>query len=337
VRRNLVFAALLGTLPPRSAAAGTAQGADAALAALEPRLDRLESLRREPAACSSRLAEADVVRDLSSGPLPAPTRALLLAATRPWLERLYNARAFAAGGPGVCDELTPLRAVVQREKIAGDIPFDLLCKTNYYEALMAKATILNGADMFDLCLIRNRVGDRDFKLDSLDVSCRIIAERRGTVDEVCARLSPYYDNASIAKTCPRMLRYVSGDATVCPLFEDELVRERCEGYVAFKRAAARDEAPCEKSPHCLMMRGRPGPGEALAARRVVEEACRIYARPEFVRDGARAARDEARQVARGLVAEADAAPGREAAAALDARLERAARLEARAARLAETR
>lgn len=325
----LLVLVLLGAAPARAAADG------AALAALEARVARLEGLRSGTKDCAAALTEPEVRADLSSGTaLSASARGVLLTATRPWYERLYNARAFAAGGPEACDELAPMGAVVAREKIAGDLPFDLLCKTNYYEALMAVATMKREPRMYDLCLVRNRVGDRDFKLDSLEVSCRIIAERKGTVDEVCGRLGPYYDNASIARTCPRMLRYVSGDATVCPLFTDELVRERCEGYVAFGRSERGDPSACAKSPHCRMMRGEPGALEDLARRLIVAEACGVYARPEVLAERARAARDEAAALLGGALKDAEGATDRAAAAAADARAERAARLAERAAALA---
>lgn len=317
---------LLGAAPARA-------GGDA-VAALEARVSRLEGLRAGTKDCAATLTEPEVRADLSTSSALSPSaRGVLLTATRPWYERLYNARAFEAGGPAPCDELAPMGAVVAREKIAGDLPFDLLCKTNYYEALMAVATMRSEPRMFDLCLVRNRVGDRDFKLDSLDASCRIIAERQGTVDEVCGRLGPYYDNASIAQTCPRMLRYVSGDATVCPLFSDELVRERCEGYVAFGRAEKGDEAACARSPHCLMMRGRPGAQMDRARARIVAEACAVYARPEVLAERARAARADAASLLAALSREAESAPDRAAAAAADARAERAARLGERAAAL----
>lgn len=307
---------------------------DEKLAALEGRVSLLESSQKGPQACVSSLTEAGVREDLAGTRLSKSARGVLLTAALPELERLYDARAFATGGPAVCDELAPLRATIKREKIAGDLPFDLLCKTNYYEALMAKATMLREPTMFDLCLLRNRVGDRDFKLDSLDASCRIIAERKGTVDEVCGRLGAYYDNASIARSCPRMLRYVSGDETVCPLFSDPMVRERCDGYVAFRKAAAGDEAACAVSPRCRMLRGGAAATAAAAAERLVRAACGVYARPEIRAERALRLRDEAAALESGLLAQdGGAASGREAAAALDARLERAARLAARAARL----
>jgi len=325
---------LAGILLLPAAARAAAPGADAALDALDARVALLESLGAGPAVCVSSLTDADVRADLSGTALSDAARGVLLTAVRPALERLYNARAFASGGPRVCDELAPLRATVRREKIAGDLPFDLLCKTNYYEALMAKATMLGEDSMFGLCLLRNRVGDRDFKLDSLEASCRIIADRKGSVDEVCARLTPYYDNASIAQPCPRMLRYVSGDESVCRLFADELVHERCEGYAAFRKAESGSAAACGKSPHCLMMRGRAAEAAAAAEKEVVAAACGVYGRAEIRSERARAARDAAADLAGRLARDAEAAPDRAGAAALDARLERAARLEERAARLA---
>jgi hypothetical protein len=332
VRRILLLAALL---VPCAARAAEPVSADEALGELESSVSLMESLLRGPSVCVSSMTEGRVRESLSGDAGLSPSaRGVLLTAVRPSLERLYNARAFASGGPGVCDQLAPLQSTVRREEIAGDLPFDLLCKTNYYEALMAKATMLGETTMFDLCLLRNRVGDRDFKLDSLDVSCRIIAERKGSVDEVCGRLGPYYDNASIAQSCPRMLRYVSGDASVCPLFTDELVRERCEGYVAFGKAAAGDEAACAKSPHCQLMRGRPGRAAAAAEKEVVAAACGVYARPEIRAEWARAAREAARTLGQALAEGGGAAADRASAAALDARLERAARLEARAGLLA---
>lgn len=307
-----------------------AAGDDAALDSLEARVASVEALARGTAACEASTTEAEVRADLTPGRLSDSARGVLSAAALPDLERLYNARAFVTGGPAVCDDLAPLSAVVKREKIAGDLPFDLLCKTNYYEALMAKATMRGEDGMYDLCLLRNRVGDRDFKLDSLEVSCRIIAERKGTVDEVCARLTPYYDNASIAKTCPRMLRYVSGDASVCRLFSDRLVRERCEGYVAFGLAEKGSPMACAKSPHCRMMRDGAAWAAADAEKRVVHDACRVYARREVRTERARALREEAKSLETGLTTEAAAAGDRADAARLDALLERAARLEARA-------
>jgi hypothetical protein len=329
---GFLVAALLSAAPARAASV------DQALAGLESRVALLEDLQSGGTACASVVTEPEVRADLSTGTaLTEAARGVLLTATRAWYERLYNARAFEAGGPEVCDELAPLRATVAREKIAGDLAFDLLCKTNYYEALMAVATMRKQPRMFDLCLVRNRVGDRDFKLDSLDASCRIIAERKGTVDEVCGRLGPYYDNASIAQTCTRMLRYVSGDPTVCPLFGDELVHERCEGYVAYGKSVAKDDAACAASPQCLMMSGKPQVLADLARKRIVAEACAVYARPEIMAERARAARDEAQAAFARLSADAEGTLDRTEAGAADARLEKAARLASRAGALAEKR
>lgn len=324
MRAFLVLAALSWPLLARAAAPRPE------LDALEARAADLESFQKGPSACLSSMTEAAVRAALAGGELSQSARGVLLTAALPSLERLYNARAFENGGPAVCDELAPLKATVKREKIAGDLAFDLLCKTNYYEALMAKATIEKQPTMFDLCLVRNRVGDRDFKLDSLDVSCRIIAERKGTVDEVCGRLGPYYDNASIAQTCPRMLRYVSGDETVCPLFGDKLVHERCAGYVGYKKAAAGDAAACAKEPHCRLMRGEASSVAEETEKEVVAAACGVYARPEILKERARALRAAIESALQRE--ESKAAAGSELAE--DAVIERAVRLKLRADLLA---
>ncbi len=293
----------------------------------EPRLAALEGAARGAGhrACLANATPAEVMSVLND-PATSPTaRGVLLNASRPWLERLYNARAFAAGAPAVCDELAPLAVVVHREKDAGDISLDLLCKTNYYEGLMAGAIIRGEPEVFELCRKRNLVGDRDFRLDSLDVSCRIIAESKGGVAATCEALGPYFDNLTIGATCPRMLRYANGDPTVCPLFEDEMVRERCEGYVAYRKSGTKDAKACGGKSQCELLKGdRTGP-ETRAAAGLARAACGVYARA-----------DVRAELATRIAAQAEAqARALSEAGADDAAVELAARLQARALRAAE--
>jgi hypothetical protein len=312
-------------------------GARARLASLDARVSRLEALSRgDQGACAASLTAPEVRDELAAGTLSGSARGVVLTEVRPWLERWYNAKAFLAGGPEPCAELAPLGSLVKRETDAGEVPFDLLCKTNYYEALMARTTIDKKPGIFELCRLRNLVGDRDFKLSSLDRSCRIIADHKGTVDDVCESLTPYFDNASIAKTCRRMLRYVSGDASVCAEFSDELVHERCSGYAAYARERAGDAGACGDEPQCWIIDGRAAEAEARAERGVVEAACRAGARPEILSERARDAADDAAALVARLAATEPDAPDRSAARDLDALVERAARLEARARALTPT-
>lgn len=301
-----------------AAAPGDAPPSEGRLAALEG-----AALGAAHPSCLKQ-ASLEEVRAVLLDPATSSTaRAVLLNAVRPWLERLYNARAFAAGGPAVCDELAPLGVTVGREKDAGDISLELLCKTNYYEGLMAGAFIRGEPEVFELCRKRNLVGDRDFRLDSLDVSCRIIAESKGGVAATCEALGPYFDNATIGGTCPRMLRYASGDETVCPLFQDEMVHERCEGYVAFKKAGTRGAKACGGQSQCELLKGDLKGPERRAADGLAKAACGIFARADVRAELATRLAAKAESLARAL-----AEAGTDEAA-----VERAARFQARALRL----
>lgn len=325
-RARLRIAALRERLS-RLAGAGAATTAPPAPASPETLENRLAALESE-AACRARANSAEVMASLLGPGLSEPSKGVLLTAVRPWLERGYNARVLSSKDPSLCDELASLKSVTRRERGAGDVPFELLCKTNYYEALMAEVVVRDKPGLFELCRQRNLVGDRDFKLDSLDVSCGIIAERKGSVDEICARLEPYFDNATIAKSCRRMLRFVAGDPAVCPEFRDEMVRERCEGYAALRKGE------CAGRAQCLLLRSQPERPQKEAADGLAAAACSVFAREEIRSELARAISADAEALARSLSSvDESGAPDRARAKSADDAVERAARLQVRADKL----
>lgn len=305
---------------------------------LEARLALFEGAARVPGRPScAQSASADMALSLLTDPETTPkTRSVLLSAILPWLERLYNARAFLPAGPAVCDELTALNYTVTREKNAGDISLQLLCKTNYYEGLMAGAMMRGEPEIFELCRTRNLIGDRDFRLDSLDVSCKIIAEHAKGVAQTCGRLTPYFDNATIGGTCLRMLRYALGDATVCAEFVDPMVHDRCEGYAAYRKAGPRPAQSCDGKAQCLLLSGETKGPLSVAAAGLASASCEVYARPEIRVEFAGRLAAQAEAAAQALiVGPPEGLDTRVSARAADAELERVARLQARALRLAE--
>ena len=305
---------------------------------LDARLALFEGAARVPGkpACVKSASPEMALSLLTDSETSAKARAVLLSAILPWLERLYNARAFTPAGPAVCGELAPLNYTVTREKNAGDISFDLLCKTNYYEGLMAKAMMRGEPQMFELCRIRNLIGDRDFRLDSLDASCKILAENVDGVDKTCARLGPYFDNETIGGTCVRMMRYALGDETVCSYFVDPMVHERCEGYAAYRRGLKRTSLECGGSPQCLLLSGETKEPLRAAAAGLASASCEVYARPEIRAEFARRFAAQAEAEAQALIARPqEGSATRLSERAADAELERVARLQARALRLAE--
>ncbi|MBI3554113.1 MAG: hypothetical protein HY077_16575 [Elusimicrobia bacterium] len=205
--------------------------------------------------CESSLSFEALLQDYKNG-FNGALADELSAAVEPDLERYSLCRAYAQGGAQSCGELKALRGFITREEGVPAITLELLCETLYYEAAIAKAMVTRSSQTASLCVTRNVIGDRDFKLDSLERSCAIVAGFSGSTTTTCGALSPFFDNASIAKTCPKMLRFVTGDETVCPELPDAMVHERCLGYAAFAKAVrGRDPALCGASRYCAVLMG----------------------------------------------------------------------------------
>ena len=301
--------------------------AEAALADAE----RLLALTRKKGSASTcRAAGArSLLNDFKGRRLPeAPGRALL-AAVRPDLERLYLCRTLTEGGPEACRDLEALRLEIEREPGVPRVSFDLLCRTEYYEAKIALAMQRRENTVAELCVVRNVIGDRDFKLDSINRSCGIVAGYSGSTTATCGALGPYFDNDSIARTCPKMLRFVTGDPSVCPLFEDPLVRERCDGYVALRRLLdSGGRVDCGGSDYCRTLTGAGAPVCRALETQVLDRYC-AGSTPEALAPGV----DEA---LKGAQASLSLPPSRDlgqAPAALRARRLKLERLKAELARL----
>lgn len=278
----------------------------------EARLAALEGAARGAGhpACLANSNPEEVLAVLRDSAISPAAREALLTAASPWLERLFTARAFAASGPDACDALSSLT-------------LDLPCKTGYHEALMAGAFIRADPDGIELCRKRNLAGDRYFRLDSLDKSCRIFAENTGGVVATCEALSPYFDHVTSGATCPRLLRQVSGDETVCPQFEGE-ARARCEGYAAYRKAGSRGAKACGGSGLCELLKGEFQGPERRAAEGLARAACGVFERADVRAELAKQLSAQAESHARELAE----------AGTNDAEVERSALLQARALRLA---
>ncbi len=331
---------VVGAVLALSSAGASAQQAQGGLAEAQDRLRRAEGLlselqgasRRAPepsASCLRSFSLKGLAAEFKDGSLPADVKEAFLVQALPQLEKALICRTYTTADLASCDDADAFGVTVRREEGAGDIPFKLLCQTVYYEILLARAYLTRGPDMKELCVKRNLIGDRDFKLDSLDAACAIVARFSGDTEATCGSLAPYFDNASIAKTCPRMHRYISGDETVCPVMTDPMVHERCLGYVAFRKARARDRRPCAVEPFCRMLTGA-GPALCETYRPAMARTlCRLKVQPPYLKHRGRqvvALLDEAEDALRGLEPEAaDPALARR----LDAGGEKAARLRQR--------
>ncbi len=244
--------AACGSPSPRHEA--RAAQAAAALAQLEGLAARLEGGGEK--ACRDAFSVGVLLRDFREARLPESLEEMLFQRVGSDLERHSLCRAYTASDPSVCDELAPIDIPFRRERGVEPVSQDLLCKTLFYEARIAQAIAEDSPEVAGLCVKRNEAGDRDFKLETLARSCAIVAGHSGDTAATCSRLAPYFDNASIAKTCPNMLRFVSGDAGVCPALKDPMVNERCLGYVAFHQARrARNPALCGDSAYCVTLFG----------------------------------------------------------------------------------
>lgn len=234
-------------------------------------LDQLER-----GACGPGFSVETLRRTFSQKLLPEGLADALFQSAAPDLENYYQCRAIVGRSDAVCADLKAFGVVVQREALAEPLPMDLMCRTLFYEARLAQELIASERDKVrSLCVTRNKVGDRDFKLDSLETSCGILSGFAGDTAATCGRLKPYFDNATIAASCPRMMRYAAGDPAICPDFHDPLVHERCLGYAAFKESRSAGPQACGGSNYCRTLRGEADTCKVYE-KRMGEAYCRFY-------------------------------------------------------------
>lgn len=293
------------------------------------------------AACLSDFDTDAFMRDWSAGRY-AGVKAEAIDPAYPGLEDYCLFKALKTGS---ADECAPLRIFFRKDMLDGKPgTLDLSCRKKAHELLLSRAAVQGAPDFAAYCRTYYAKYAKDHMPEAaVPTVCQIILETRGDSKAMCKRIAPYLKSPlPISKICQYIAAQYASDARACLAGDEADTRKLCLTTAAYYKALhAKDAAACRKDIWCRYMLGG---ADAAVAR---QEAARLAAAPlcglpELVAQYApmnirkdladRGAAivsllDDAR--ARLAAAEAAAAPDIRVAQAIDARLERAARVQDR--------
>lgn len=254
---------------------------------------------------------------------------------------MINHHLYKAAKSGKAAECAPLKAF-QYEYDKKPSTMERACLEFAHRMLMARALVQKSPDFPGLCAQHLSYNAADVAAGASAI-CAVMAEQRDNPSAMCARLAPHFKGPlPRLNECRQTAGQYSGDGRTCPAIEDEVVREQCLATVAYHKASrAKNAELCQGSVLCRFMMGD---SSALAApeRKMAETACsRVeealvdeYGPAAIQRDfhdkgaGILSLLDDAK--ARLLSVEAAMAiPDIRVTQALDARLEKAARVKDR--------
>jgi cytochrome c peroxidase len=308
-------------------------GAEAAAARAAELLGAPTPPDADAARCRARFSPDSFLADLRAGRFDADLSEELVAANFDDLARWRGYAALRTDDRRGCDALKGFTRTYNGLQVDAGAS----CREWADSVRFARALMLRAPDFPAACRALMRDGYTAMSDADIEGLCALIAKDVDEPARLCAELGGRWLPAERGASCEaEFARYARGDGGSCAGFTSgpEILSERCEGLLAYRRALAGGGArACGSSELCRALAGDAEGPQTRVGERLSSRACGTVARAarSTRRSDLDLARGELDAAGAGVAAAESVRPAgdRAAAARIDAEAERVARLAQR--------